>query len=220
MNMRVLFPAAFVFVLATAAFSQSLPLAAPVVPEADGVYQLRYLANLNQGDSYVNITNAGTLNGFAPAGNLCANVYTFDPAEELISCCACAITPNGLVSLSARNDLISNTLTPGVPTSITVKLLSSLTLPNGGTSLCNPSSPTAINLVRGMRAWATTLHRNTTTPVLVNPFTLTETEFSKTELSATELAKLTSFCGFIQANGSGFGICKSCRFGALGSDQK
>jgi hypothetical protein len=40
------------------------------------------------------------------------------------------------------------------------------------------------------------------------------------ELSATELAKLTGFCAFIQANGSGFGICKSCRFGALGATQK
>jgi hypothetical protein len=40
------------------------------------------------------------------------------------------------------------------------------------------------------------------------------------ELSASELLKLTSFCNFIQANGSGFGICKSCRFGALGGQQQ
>src|SRR5438552_4106233 len=154
MNMRVLFLAVFVFSMA--AFAQSLPLAAPIVPEADGVYQLRYLANLNQGDSYINLTNAGTLNGFDPAGRICVNVYTFDPAEELISCCACPVTPNGLNSLSARNDLISNTLTPGVPTSITVKLLASL--PIGGA--CNPNTPQDANLVRGMRAWATTIHLN------------------------------------------------------------
>src|SRR5712692_4466673 len=157
MNMRVLFLAVFVFSMA--AFAQSLPIVpAAVVPEADGVYQLRYLANLDKGDSYVNLTNAGTLSGFDPAGRICVNVYTFDPAEELISCCTCPVTPNGLASLSARNDLISNTLTPGVPTSITVKLLASTTLA-GGT--CNPSSPTATTLVRGLRAWATTLHLNT-----------------------------------------------------------
>jgi hypothetical protein len=213
MNMRVLFLAVLVFSMA--AFAQSLPLAAPVVPEADGVYQLRYLANLNVGDSYVNLTNAGTLSGFDPAGRICVNVYTFDPAEELISCCACPVTPNGLNSLSARNDLISNTLTPGVPTSITVKLLSSVPLPGG---VCNPSSPNAANLVRGMRAWATTLHLNTSGSPAVG-YQLTETEFSKVELSATELAKLTGFCAFIQANGSGFGICKSCRFGALAAGQ-
>ena len=214
MNIRVLALAVFAFSMT--AFSQSLPLAAPVVPEADGVYQLRYLANLAIGDSYINLTNAGTLAGFDPAGRICVNVYTFDPAEELISCCACPVTPNGLNSLSARNDLISNTLTPGVPTSITVKLLSSLPLPG---NTCNPSTPNTANLVRGMRAWATSLHLNTSGSPAVG-YQLTETEFSKAELSFTELTKLTGFCGFIQANGSGFGICKSCRFGALGAEQK
>src|ERR1700676_4274582 len=175
MNMGVLFLAVFVFSMA--AFAQSLPiLPAPVVPEADGVYQLRYLANLNVGDSYVNLTNAGTLSGFDPAGRICVNVYTFDPAEELISCCACPVTPNGLNSLSARNDLISNTLTPGVPTSITVKLLSSLPLPG---STCNAASPTAANLVRGMRAWATTLHLNTSILPVPGVYQHTETPFSK-----------------------------------------
>src|SRR3984893_8184049 len=216
MNMRVLFLAVFVFSMA--AFAQSLPiLPAPVATEVDGVYQLRYLANLAAGDSYVNLTNAGTLSGFDPAGRICVNVYTFDPAEELISCCACPVTPNGLNSLSARNDLISNTLTPGVPTSITVKLLSSLPLPG---NTCNAASPNAANLVRGMRAWATTLHLNTTATPAPGVYQETETPFSIVELSATELAKLTSFCAFIQANGSGFGLCKACRAGALGAGQK
>jgi hypothetical protein len=183
----------------------------------DQTYQLRYLANLNVGDSYIDLTNAGTLNGFDPAGRICVNVYTFDPAEEMISCCACPVTPNGLNSLSARNDLISNTLTPGVPTSVTVKLLASLPLPG---NTCNASSPNAANLVRGMRAWATTLHLNTAILPAPGKYQTTETPFSFVELSATELAKLTSFCGFIQSNGSGFGICKSCRFGALGSASK
>ncbi len=200
--------------------------------ETTGVYQLRYLANLDKGDSYVNLTNAGTLDGRAPAGNICVNVYTFDPAEELISCCACPITPNGLVSLSARNDLISNTLTPGVPTSITVKLVSSAVFdPNGvniSATSCNASAvgtgligvPNTGNVItRGMRAWATTLHLNTSGSPAVG-YQKTETPFSAVELSASELTKLQSFCGFIQANGSGFGICKACRFGALGGEQK
>src|SRR6202790_4966244 len=174
MNMGVLFLAVFVFSMA--AFAQSLPiLPAPVVPEADGVYQLHYLANLDRGDSYLNLSNAGTLNGFDPAGRVCVNVYTFDPAEELISCCACPVTPNGLNSLSARNDLISNTLTPGVPTSITVKLLSSLPI----AGVCNAASPNAANLVRGMRAWATTLHLNTAATPAPGKYQETETPFSR-----------------------------------------
>ena len=217
MKIRVLVLAGFVVSLV--GFTQSLPVpnpAFPGLPESSGVYQIRYLANLDKGDSYINFTNAGTLDGRAPAGNICVNVYTFDPAEELISCCACLVTPNGLNSLSARNDLIGNTLTPGVPTSIAVKLLSSLPVPPGNT--CNPSSPAPNTVVRGMRAWASTLHLNTSGSPAVG-YQQAETPFSNVEISGSEGNKLVSFCSFIQTNGSGFGICKSCRFGALGADR-
>src|SRR5271163_4889832 len=85
----------------------------------DGTYQLRYAANLNIGDSVLNLSNDGAqgsflfLSGVLPGeGNICVNVYTFDPAEEEIACCACLVTPNGLNALSAKADLISNPLTP------------------------------------------------------------------------------------------------------------
>ena len=53
------------------------------------------------------------------------NTYVFDPQEEEIGCCSCLVTPNGLNSLSAKSDLISNNLTPAVPTSIIIKLVAS-----------------------------------------------------------------------------------------------
>jgi hypothetical protein len=46
---------------------------------------------------------------------------------------------------------------------------------------------------------------------------MTETAFTPSTLSATELTRITSLCGFIQSNGSGFGICRSCRLGGLGA---
>jgi hypothetical protein len=95
--------------LSTVAFAQQ-----------DGFFQIGYAANLNIGDSVVNISNDGFDGGFYPntlgAGNICVNVYTFDPSEEEVSCCACLVTPNALVSLSAKNDLINNVLTPAIPT--------------------------------------------------------------------------------------------------------
>jgi len=64
----------------------------------DGGYQIGYAANLNLGDSEVNLSNDGAQGGFINAtpnkteGNICVNVYTFDPAEEEIACCACLVT--------------------------------------------------------------------------------------------------------------------------------
>ena len=48
------------------------------------VFQVRYAANLNIGDSFVDITNTGATVINTTSQNLCANLYTFDPAEELI----------------------------------------------------------------------------------------------------------------------------------------
>src|SRR5580698_6610942 len=68
--------------LSTAAFAQ------------DGFYQIGYAANLNQGDSVLNLSNDGFQGGFIGAvpfkteGNICVNVYTFDPSEAAIACCA------------------------------------------------------------------------------------------------------------------------------------
>jgi len=165
-------------------------------------FQIRYSANLNIGDAYLDITNSGASNG-----NICVNVYTFDPAEELISCCTCNVTPNGLQSLSVVNSLISNPLTPAIPTAVVVKLVAS-----SGT--CNAAVIKPINLAVGMLAWGTSLHAQATTPV---SYGVTETAFSQAFLSDAELAHITSTCGFIQADGSKFGICSGCAAGALGA---
>jgi len=178
-------------------------LAQPMFGQPADAFQVRYAANLNVGDSYIDITNSG-----ASGGNICVNVYAFSPDEQLVACCACSVTPNGLESLSVKSDLVSNTLTPAIPTAVVVKLLASTGAPG-----CNAATPTAADLLPGLLAWGTTLHLNTAAA----RYDTTETAFSQSGLSAAELAHITSFCGFIQANGSGFGICRSCRQGGLGA---
>jgi hypothetical protein len=204
MSLRFPTIALAVIALSTAAFGQAIP-GAP----ADA-FQVRYASNLNVGDSVINMTYAGTQNAGGALANICANVYTMSPDEQLISCCSCTLTASQLVSLSAISDLISNTLTPARPTSIVVKLVATT-----GTT-CNASNVPVANLASGLVAWGTTLHALPTTPVT---YALTETAFKDKGLSPAELARLTSFCGFIQANGSGFGICRSCRFGGLGASK-
>jgi len=178
---------------------------------AAGPFQVRFASNLDVGDSFIDLTNTGTvsgstLDGADPSGNVCVNAYAFDPAEELISCCACLVTPNALTSLSVRNDLLSNTLTPAKPTSVVIDLLAST--PVAGA--CNAATPSATNLVLGVRAWGTALHALPTAPVTYGSV---ETPFSPSLLSPGQLSHLTTVCQFIQSNGSGFGACKSCQSG-------
>ena len=170
-------------------------------------YQVRYAANFLAGDSVVNLTNVGSNGGFDPTGDICANVYVFAEDQQLVACCSCPLTPNHLKTLSVTNDLISNTLTPGVPTAVSIALLAS--------TACNAASVTPGNLVPGLRAWGTTLHA-----APGGGYSVTETEFSSAPLSYSELAKATSYCGFIQAIGSGYGICKSCEQGAKGGSKQ
>jgi fibro-slime domain-containing protein len=186
----------------------------------DGPYQIGYAANLNIGDSVVNFSNDGAQGGFDPntggAGNLCVNVYTFDPAEEEISCCSCLVTPNGLNSLSVKSDLINNTLTPAIPNSILVKLTSSTPAAavNGNLTVCNPA--TVATTANGMLAWGSTLEpaASPTTYGVVN------VPYINGSLSASELSSLTAICSFIQSDGTGFGLCGSCGLGALGGAKK
>jgi hypothetical protein len=204
----------FALALTALAFSTVAAVGAPP-PTPHGIapldpsdfFQINYAANLNIGDSSVNFTNSGAtvINGISQ--NLCINLYTFDPQEELISCCTCTVTPNGLVSLSVIKSLISNPLTPAIPTSVVIKAVAS-------TGTCDASNVTV--LANGLLAWGTSLHQNTSTAAPT--YSVTETAFSQAVLTPAELAHITSTCGFIEADGSKFGICGGCPSNGLGAN--
>ncbi|MGA2599528.1 MAG: hypothetical protein ABSH09_21350 [Bryobacteraceae bacterium] len=116
-----------ILALAALGFS-SVGYAQSPAPDA---FQAAYLSHLDVGDSVINMTNAGTVSGNDPAGDICVNVHGFDSAEELIGCCSCLVTPNGLNSLSAQRDLVLSTLSPGgIPTSMVIKLVATLANPS------------------------------------------------------------------------------------------
>jgi hypothetical protein len=163
-----------------------------------GGVQVRY-ARSTAVDPVINVTNTN-----AAGGNLCANFYVHAPDEQQISCCSCLVTPNGLASLSLSKDLLSNTLTPAVPDSVVIKITSSVAT-NGAT--CNASAPGLI--VPGLAAWGSSGHAGSSA--------LTETPFSVVTSNLADQARITGICGMIQSNGSGFGICRSCRLGGQGA---
>ncbi len=196
---------------------------------ADSPFQVRYAANLNVADALVNITNTGangaslTGPGAGPVGNICVNVYAFSPDEQLVSCCSCLITPNGLVSLSVYDSLRSNTLTGVTPNSMVIKLIST----GAGAAFTGTSctgSAAAVGaagfpVVAGMAAWGTSAHvpGAGAVPGAPAPFAITETAFTPATLSAGELASLNNRCLNIIGNGSGFGICRGCGAGGRGA---
>ena len=206
-------------VLAMVAFAQN-----PIT--ADSPFQVRYAANLNLGESWINITNSGANGapllgpGFGGAvGNICVNVYAFSPDEQLISCCSCLVTPNGLVNLGVNRDLTVKTLTGVIPTSVVVKLLATLAGTGGTGTSCTNSAATAATaaIVPGMLAWGTTIHN---AAPAVPGYQVTETAFSPATLSAGELASISGRCASILGNGSKYGICQSCQPGGMAGVKK
>ena len=110
--------------------------------------------------------------------------------------------------------LILKTLTGVVPTSVTVKLVATLAGPGGiGTSCTNSAATVTTNPPAcGLAAWGTTLHSTPRT----GTYDTTESPFTPSTLSAGELASIGGRCSAILGNGSGFGVCNSCRAGGLG----
>jgi hypothetical protein len=156
--------------------------------------KVNYFSNANTAgapDGTVRLTNPGT-----SGGNICAQIYVFDPNQEMSECCACLLTPNGLRTLSVNTDLTSNPLTGVKLTSGEVSIVSGFTTSN----VCSPLNPIVIS---GFRAWGTHIQNSN--------FSITETEYSDRQLS-TGNDNLLNGCYAIALDGSGHGTC-SCGTG-------
>jgi hypothetical protein len=173
--------------------------------QSDGPYQFTYFTNARQAlDGKVRVVNDGATATVAlptANGQLCANFYVLSN-EELSECCACSLTIDGGRELSINNDLTSN---PGSGAPLlkkgVIEMLAT-TLPSGG---CNPATVgTGTNLLStGLSALIT--HVQAVLPNL--SFPVTEEEFQQGTLSAAELVRITTLCGFIQISDAGKGIC-------------
>jgi len=164
-------------------------------PPADTL-KVEYFANANTAgapDATVRLTNPGTA-----LGNVCADIFVFDPSQEMTECCSCFLSPDGLRTLSVNTDLTSNPLTGVVLNTGVIKIVSAK-LSNGQCPL-----PVLINSTPAVRAWATHIQDNT--------FAITETAAQDATFSLNEDVALVKQCQAIQLDGSGHGIC-SCGTG-------
>ena len=196
-----------VIVLAAACLSlgaMSVAQAKPPAVNAFLSFSDQYFSNNTTAgapDATVRINNPGSTNG-----DLCAMIYVYDSNQEMNECCGCLTTPDGLRTLSVKNDINGNPLTIPLNTG-TMKLISATV--NG-----YPCDPTQNVVPSGqLNAWGTHVQNKVGTG-----FPITETGWDIEQLTPTaaavsaELSSVVADCYFTQRLGSGRGVC-SCGSG-------
>ena len=165
----------------------------------DDVYHLNYYSNrynpygMDQRLRIVNPGEQGTPMS-AKHGTVCADIYVFDAHQEMIECCACKITANGMRELSVNLALTSNPLTGYPPPNDGVIKVISDSRDN-----CAETGPVP---TADLRLWLTHLQSPDGTTLV-----LTESEFQQAPLPDDELSFLALACTFVQYLGSGRGVC-------------
>ena len=179
----------------------------------NSVYFVTYYSNANTSgapDGTLRLINDGDLATTAPEGvengTLWADIYVFDDSQEMISCCSCKITSDGLLSESVNKELTSSTFTARAEIQRgVIKVISS-----------NDSEPETPIPTTGLRGWMTHIQATTngypTTKsgpdTSKGPWFVTETALADSNLSEAELSGLASLCSVaLSAIASGPGYC-------------
>jgi len=155
-------------------------------------YFVTYYANNIAGapDATVRLVNDGE-NSSNPNGTLWANIYVFDDSQELIECCSCPVTADGLLSESVRRDLTNQSIRRIQPPRGVIKVISSRTESDASTNFA-PNVP-----VPGLRGFATHIQSfNNQYPFGPAPYSQTETELADSNLTASEQLLLEQLCKF------------------------
>lgn len=176
--------------LATPSFAQVV---------ANDAYQVNYFSN---GDGTLRIINTGQrgspIDGATLHGRVCADIYVFDANQEMLACCSCPITANGLKTIPAGTfngtpGLLFNPLTNIPFTNGVIKIVSDAQTGK----VCDPTQITN-PLEAGLRSWETHLQA---------AGVITETVSAAAPLTNTEAAFLGQACSFVLYLGSGRGTC-------------
>jgi len=155
----------------------------------NSVFFVTYFSNNVGGapDATVRFINDGD-QGTGVGGDLWAAFYVFDDSQELTECCACVVTPDGLLSEDVKTELTSNPLTGKVPARGVIKVISS-----------SSNDPTAPVPTTGLRGTAT--HIQASAPPdskkkQVVAYATTETAFADANLGSAEQTLLGQLCYF------------------------
>ena len=147
-------------------------------------------------DTTMRISNPG-LSGT----DLCAMIYVFDQKQQLVECCGCPVSLDGLLTLSLRKDLTANPLTGVKSTDGVVHVIAA---DQAGNPKCDASSITPSGI---LASWSTNLGS-----IGHGRYTVLEDSSASSPLSDQQLSASEAQCSFAKTLGSGQGTC-SCGSG-------
>jgi hypothetical protein len=137
------------------------------------------------------LDNPGSTGGTSSGGgDLWALIYVFDADQQLVECCGCRLTPDGLRTLDVNHDLVSN------PNNGLFSLSGTGVIKVASASNSDPGTP--IVFKGTILGWGT--HENYKGSV-------TETTSQKVNVSQGEANRLAAVCSIIESNSSGAGRC-------------
>jgi|CZKY01.1.fsa_nt_gi hypothetical protein len=171
----------------------------------NSVYFVTYYANnvTAAPDATVRVINDGDEGPYAsPPGNgtAYADFFVFDDSEELITCCSCAVTPDGLLSESVKA-MTKVGLRGLAPTRGVIKMISSS---NGFFPQNHDPLPAPEVTSPGLHGWATHIQSTANkTPNGPAPYSQTETRFADANLTPAEQNLLELLCWVDVAEVSG-----------------
>jgi len=153
----------------------------------------------------VRITNRGgqattdPTTNLISGGDLCALIYVYDASQELVSCCGCRVTPNGLQTINLKTELLAHAAF-GTPNDGSVQVVSAN--PNGHSPIvgdhndaaCDPTGTSAprSSVIPELGVWVTHIQNK-----VGAAFPETETMSEEEELSAAEEGAFAADCAFL-----------------------
>ena len=159
----------------------------------NSTYFVTYYANNVSGapDATLRAINDGSAGAYG--GNLFADFYVFDDSEELVTCCSCEVTPDGLLSESVKA-MTKDAIRGVAPTRGVIKVISSST-PFNPTKETPPPNGTVEVDTAGLRLWATHIqssaNKNPNGPA---PYDQTETALADSNWTSGEQGLLELIC--------------------------
>ena len=161
--------------------------------------------NISGLDAYLRIVNTGVVGSplSANEGRICANIYAFDSTQEMLECCACTVTGNGLLTFSLKNNIMQDPLTGSpFPDTGVIKIVGTVP-PAPGKNGCDETNIAAQQLTNGLVAWQGQIEEP-----LAGSYVTNITQFVPSTLGADEYAFLGQACSFVHYLGSGKGVCQ------------